>query len=273
MIANSKNAIDKITKSEYKIHNLNNQFFNNIIEREKNIEAKKYLQQVKTIFDNGESYNYIDLLVTIGIPSEIAYSKNSQLITEKLGFTDNMAKHLFFTYGLDIAQREEINTGKLITEENAFDKIKVVLKDKEVLFSENLGSVYLFEEKSTQTNITYTGLRVTSGPLRMGNVSFSKNEVKSFIILDIGKVYVTNKRIIFLGKQHNKKIEITINSIIDYYLYKDAVLLSRNNGKNFLFKVSEFENYKESEDDYAFILSDFPIKFISLLRRIANKTY
>lgn len=272
IIFSSQSSKDKIMNDESKINELNNQYFLKLIERERNPNAKEILKKAKLLFDNGESYHAFEFMTHVGVPKEIAYSKDSKKIENYLGFTDEKARDLYTSYFLEVSKRDSLANGKIWTEEDAFDKHKIILKDNEILFSDSFYSIYYLEEKTVRRNINYSGVRVNYGPLRMGNLSYSANDIKDLVPIGIGEIFITNKRIIFKDKQNTTK-EITLNSIVDYYLYKDAVLICRNNRKNVLLKSSAFQHYSQPENDSVVILKDFPIQFINLISRIANKTY
>ncbi|WP_027375648.1 hypothetical protein [Kaistella palustris] len=272
IILPSKSSKDKIMDDESKINDLNNQYFLKLIERERNPQAKDILKKAKLLFDNGESYHAFEFMTHVGVPKEIAYSKDSAKINNYLGFTDEKARDLYTAYFLEVSKRDSLANDKIWIEEDAFDKHKIILKENEVLFSDFFYSIYYLEEKTVRRNINYSGVRVNYGPLRMGNLSYSANDVKDLVPIGIGQVYITNKRLIFKDNQNTTK-EITLKSIVDYYLYKDAVLICRNNRKNVLLKSSAFQNYSQPENDSVVLLTDFPIQFINLISRIANKTY
>ena len=269
--AKSSSGVEKIEKLETEERNKNEMTFNQVINQEPNEKARGFLRKSKEMFDNGEAADFLDVDVKVGVPEEIAYSKNVNLINGYVGFEDEQAKHLFTTYCFGLSKRYELQNQKLRTIDDAFEKHKVVLNKGEVLF-ETFNNIYCLQEKTVQKNITYTGIRYSNGLLRAGNLSYSTNDIKTFVIEDYGKVLLTNKRIIFAGKQKNFSLNVTISNILDYYLYRDGILLCRSNRKNVMFKEAQFKNYGQPNDDYCFILNDFPIQFISIIGRIANQT-
>jgi hypothetical protein len=124
---------------------------------------------------------------------------------------------------------------------------------------------------TVRKNVTYSGTRWNNGPLRAGTLSYSSKDIKGVVVQDYGRLFITNRRILFVGKQKNVSENISITSIVDYYLYKDSILICRNNRKNTLFIEAQYSNYNQSED-YFYQLNDFPTQFISIIGRIANKT-
>jgi len=269
--ATSKSQVEKIDKTEMDERNKNEFKFFQVINAEPSEQARDFLKKAKELFDSGECLEFLDVYVKIGVPEHIAYSKDADLIKEHLGFESEQAEHLFGTYCLAISARYDLQNSKLRVIDDAFDKHKLILKKGEVLYSV-FYNMYCFQEKTIMRNITYTGLRYRSGLLRAGNLSYATNDIKSFVVEDYGTVFLTNKRIVFVGKQKNFSLTIAISSIRDYYLYKDSVLLHMDNKKNVTFKEAQYNNHTQPDDDYCFILNDFPIQFISIIGRIANQT-
>ncbi|WP_419801467.1 hypothetical protein [Mucilaginibacter sp.] len=268
-LSRQKSKTDEISTLEQNERSKNESFFSSVIQNETSENGKKSLINIKKVFDDGESYNYLDLLYKSGVPHEIAYSKNSNLINSYLGFKKDISKDLFNVMSLDISERNRLATSELPTIKDAFSKFKVALKDNEILHYQ-FNNIYMFQEKTIKRNVNYSGVRWNNGPLRMGNVTYSTNDIKDWLPQDFGRLFITNKRIIFVGKQKNISEELSINSIVDYYVYKDGILICRNKRKNLLFKESQFKNYGQPADDYAFIMNDFPVKFTTIINRIAN---
>jgi len=129
----------------------------------------------------------------------------------------------------------------------------------------------MFQEKTIRTNVTYSGMKWSNGPFKMGNLSYTSKDIKDLVVEDIGRLFLTNKRLIFVGKQNKISEDFTINSIVDYYLYKDGLMICRNNRKNIIFRESQNKNYGQSKDDFVFIHNDFSFQIISLIRRIVNE--
>jgi hypothetical protein len=132
--ANSKSAKDKIEKKESLERCKNESFYQTIISEEPNETAREILKKVKKMFDDGDSFEYLEILVQAGMPREIAFSKNADKINAYLRFGNNKAKHLFAVYTLGISKRYKLNHKALLTIDDAFDKYKLVLNNGEVLY-------------------------------------------------------------------------------------------------------------------------------------------
>ena len=267
----SKSATQKTADFETDLGKKNEQFYLSIIAKETNPIAREILKKIKNIFDQGTSFEGKTLFVELGIPNNVIESDESGAFDKYVKFNNSVAKDLFNTYFNQVCSREINEKRDIFRIDNAFEKYKIILKQNEELYFSDFGNTYMLQEKTIRRNINYTGLRVTSGPLRMGNVSYSTNDIKSMVLQDIGNVFLTNKRIIFKGKQNQKNLEVQINSILDYYIYKDAVLLITNN-KKVMFKTAQFASYQQPIDDPVILIYDFPIKFVNMLKRIVEKS-
>jgi hypothetical protein len=265
--ANSSSSKEKIDKSIMEERNKNEAKCIQVINGEPNEKARNFLKSAKEMFDNGDSLGTTDFLVKLGIPREIASSKNSNLITNYLSFEDEQARDLFNAYFIGIGRRYDLQSHKLYAIEDAFEKHKVVLNKGEVLY-ECFSGIYCLQEKTIQKSVSYSGVRYSSGSFRAGHLSYSTNDIKSFVVEDYGNLFLTNKRVLFVGKQKNFTLNMTIGNILDYYLYKDGILLCRSNMKNVIFKEMPCQ---QTTDGFTF-LHDFSIQFISIIGRIANKT-
>lgn len=265
-----KTQTQKIVENEELERKKNDDYFNQLIDKEKNPTAKGYLIKIKIYFESGEVGSYPEILTKLGVPNEIAYSKDSEKMKTFLNFENEMAEHLFESYGFEIGARDRILNGNMPTIDDAFGKYKVVLKDNEVLV-ERFNNIYMFQEKTIRKNVSYSGMRWSNGPFRMGNLSYTSNDIKDLVVEDFGRLFLTNKRLIFVGKENKISEDFTINSIVDYYLYKDGIMICRNNRKNIVFRESQNKNYGQSKDDFVFIHNDFAFQIISLIRRIVNE--
>lgn len=102
-----------------------------------------------------------------------------------------------------------------------------------------------YEEKTVRTNVAYSGFRYRSG----GNMSFSsgmfssiKNDVKNYVLLDRGTLYITNKRIIFIGAESRENRNVKFDELLELSFYNDGILLGKSTGKKPLLYVADYEN-------------------------------
>ncbi len=129
--------------------------------------------------------------------------------------------------------------------------------DSDELLYYNSNKIDWYEEKVVSTNVSYNGFRYRPG----GNMSFStgtfnvvKNDIANFILLDRGSLYITNKRVIFIGDESRQNRTVKINDILELTLYKDGVLLGKANGKQPLIYVPNFQNGLVARDNLNWII-------------------
>ena len=260
--ANSSSDAEKIEKQSREDMRKNEVKFIQVINNEPNEKAREYLKKIKKLFDDGEVVD--NVLKRIGTQEASC--------VDDLGFEDEEARDLCLTYFIELWKRYDLQKRKLSIVEDAFEKHKLILNSGEVLYK-SFDGIYCLQEKTVRKDVTYSGFRYSNSFFRAGNLSYISNDIKTFIVEDSGNLLLTNKRIIFNGTQKNFSLSMTIPNILDYYLYKDGVMLCRNNKKNVLFKEAQI-NIHSQPDELAgcFFLNDFPIQFISIIQRIANKT-
>lgn len=89
-------------------------------------------------------------------------------------------------------------------------------------------SAALFTVQKIFTEITYTGGRVSQGVFRAGSATINSRNVEGLKLKQNGFIYITNKRIIFIGNDNSTNV-INIDKII-------AIALFEENG--IIFKIS-----------------------------------
>ncbi len=91
-----------------------------------------------------------------------------------------------------------------------------------------------YEEQIISTNINYSGFRYRSGgrmSFNTGTFNVVKDNLKGFVLLSRGDLFITNKRIIFISKGTVQNRVIYLNEILEFIFYKDGILLGKANGK------------------------------------------
>lgn len=96
-------------------------------------------------------------------------------------------------------------------------------------------NVSWFELRSIRQKVSYTGystsFKIAKGfYLRSGSYKPKSHYVDTMKLIDKGTVYLTNKRIIFMGKSKNTNIKI--DKILNYTPYSDGLEISKETGKN-----------------------------------------
>lgn len=154
-----------------------------------------------------------------------------------LPFNKEETKHdgydVFTSYQWAIAERYRLQQNELSTIDSA--QYGLNLQKEEIVYH-RINSVILHQEKTTRYNIAYSGVRWQSGMMRAGSMSVIGNEITRFIPMDIGRLFITNQRILFVGKQKNITKSIPIQSVLYYNLYQDGALVHMPNKKPILLK-------------------------------------
>jgi hypothetical protein len=93
------------------------------------------------------------------------------------------------------------------------------------------------EYKTIITKVGYAGpafrVKILKGfYYKAGNYNVARSTEEKLVKIDTGKIYVTNKRIIFVGS--NRTINIRLNRILDVELFSDGVKIVKDAGRNVL---------------------------------------
>ncbi len=225
----------------------------------------KFLKTVGGMYNSNTAKSLNEILEECGVPHDIAYSKNPGLLDEHIPFEKGSdAYNVFFTYLTTVSKRYELQSLKL----NGIsgETFGVNLHQGEAIYHA-LYRATLMQEKTTVTNIAYSGAVWKSGPLRTGSLSVISNEITRFAPVDSGKVLFTNERVIFIGRHKNVTKQIKIDDILSCNLYKDGVLLNVPNKKPLLFKFDEYQEF----DIYD--VSDQVNQFVLVMNRMMAHNY
>lgn len=138
------------------------------------------LQKVKDLFNDNLILQYLDILERIGIPKDVVYSQDSQLIGNYLLFKDDSyAKSVFNCYSLAISNRYDLKYRALTPINNVSYGVNLHL-------DENLYHIIynttFHQEKIVRRDYTYTGIRYSDGLLRGGSLSLLSNDITSFVL-------------------------------------------------------------------------------------------
>lgn len=98
------------------------------------------------------------------------------------------------------------------------------------------------EERTVRTRVGYSGVstsfRICKGVYyRAGTIAPRYTSEDIYKIIDSGKIYLTNKRIIFVGSHSNKNI--TLKKILDFTVYSNGIDIQKDTGKSPFFEFSE----------------------------------
>ena len=115
-----------------------------------------------------------------------------------------------------------------------------VLKEQGINIRQNeieyysISNVDWYEQHTISSKISYSGFKFRSGgamSFNTGSFNVIKNHVTGFVLLDRGKLLLTDHRIIFIGNQNQENRSIPLHDILEYELFRDGVLLGKANGK------------------------------------------
>jgi hypothetical protein len=99
-----------------------------------------------------------------------------------------------------------------------------------------------YEKRTITKRINYGGptarIKIMKGvSYRMGSIGFQRVSSEELRLIDHGQVYVTNKRLIFLG--NSKNTNIRLDKILSLNPYSDAVGIEKDSGRSPILKVNE----------------------------------
>jgi hypothetical protein len=104
-----------------------------------------------------------------------------------------------------------------------------------------------YEQRVVRGNINYAGptyrLKIAKGfYYRVGSIKYAQQSKEQLQKIDSGKVYITNKRVLFVGIKKNTTIQYS--KIINVHPYKNGVEIIKDSGKNpflsFEYNIDEF---------------------------------
>ena len=225
---------------------------------------QRWIKTVSHFYNENRAIDLLNIYVECGMPYNIAFSKNSDIIDSYMPFQKGTNESdIYNTYSLAVSNRHYL----------AYMPLKEVSKTIHELNITNDETVHhciwgttLYEEITIRRDITYSGIRWSNGLLRAGTINAIGNAIRDFVVQDIGHLFITNKRIIFVGKERNITKAIKIKDVLVYNLYKDGVLISQANKKGILFKFTQEIDFK------SFSIDDGLNEFVIVLNRIISGT-
>lgn len=228
-------------------------------------EQLKFLQTAGSLFKENRVMPLLQVYEECGIPHDIVYSRNSSLIDERIPFeVGSDADNVFKTYAYAVSKRDMLKNSPLAEHSN--DVLNLNLHTNEKIYHVIYG-VVLYQEKTAITNVAYSGVKWTSGPLRSGMLNVITNEYSYFAPVDSGHLIFTNERLLFLGKQKNVTKQVKLSDILYNNMYQDGVMVHIPNRKPLLFKFPENKDYE------IFEISDGINEFALVFDRLRSGNY
>ena len=166
---------------------------------------------------------------------------------------NEIAKSLSIDLKVDDKSKEVLDRCKLYWQIENGD-LPTIVPDINIQKSENLyfrTSVKWLEQRKVTKRINYGGptarIKIAKGVYyRMGSVGVQKVSEDVWQTIDSGQLYLTNKRLIFMGRNGNKTIQL--NKILDFKPYKNGIDIQKETGK------SPFLEFNHNVDIFSMIL-------------------
>lgn len=163
--------------------------------------------------------------------------RNGTLSPEDYSKINNASKKLNIDLSFDEEMKKYIEKlielWKIDNEDLPVKKVDISLQDNEVCHY--VTDVKWMENKTITTSIKYSGVtasfKIAKGVrYRVGNIKPQRVTVDKLVEIDKGILYVTNKRIIFMGDRKNNNIKY--QSILSIVPYSDGVEIEKDSGKS-----------------------------------------
>lgn len=190
--------------------------------------AYQISNESKNIFIN----NYISGIIS-----------DERLSTDELNELDEIAKSLNVKLEMDDATKERLSRFKLYwTIENGqmpTIQVEITLPKGENCYF--YSAVDWFETRTITQKINYAGpsvrLKIWKGfYYRAGSVNLERITSEKLLLIDSGTIYLTNKRLIFVGAKKNTNIKL--NKILSIVPYSDGIGIEKDTGKSPILKVA-----------------------------------
>ena len=202
-----------------------------------NEEGKAFFEKIKSRLRNNESAPVDSFEELKGLSD---WSKES--INSLFGVTDKK-----YEYRIPLAleflnERYKAETSELngITEEQAQTEHGINLNNDELLYEMYDECAWFELKRSQQRSWNYhgLGLRIPLGgglSYRLGSIqNLNPDNLFEYKEISKGKVFLTNKRIIFQGESENKTV--TLKSLLDIEQYNDSCVIGKSTGKKPIIK-------------------------------------
>lgn len=248
----TKEIFEEITRGLYK-NVVQDSIRGGILEREDEIRLlnmEKNLMIPKDVATNIYKEN-AESILTSRLQKAISDQRFSPEEEEEL---NTLAKNLHIGLTFDSDTRSVLDKYKLFWEiDNG--NIPVIVTDISLQKSElcyfNTDIDWL-EQRTVTTRVNYGGpsfrVKIVKGLYyRVGSVSAQRITEDVWKTIDSGKLYLTNKRVIFMGSKGNKTI--TINKILDFNVFSNGIEIQKDSGK------SPFFEFNNNTDVFAVILA------------------
>jgi len=239
----------------------------NKTQKPKAFDESTFLGRIRILFYSNEVLDTFECYEKIGVPKNVLDEISIELIDEyfKQQGLDQKTIELIDDYISEISSRHRFATEKLFQINPA--KYNLIPKENEVLYK-RIHNVTLLAEKTVRSTIQYSGSRISTGILRMGSLTYTSNISKDFVPQDIGMLFLSDKRIIFVGHQKNISKSFNISSLLSVKPFKDGILLMFSNRSPILL---QFQIGEQKGNNGSYIEDGLNV-FVIVLSRIIDGT-
>ena len=235
-----KNTYTQVAESKTKKLILDMLIDNNISDQEEKIldewKAKLNLSdnQVSDIFQPIGQEIANKYIAQITADGKISPEEETSLTNLITGLKSNMV--------IDEKSQIAIDRMKLMwrIENDQLDPIplQIMLPKTEICYFAS--NAELYETRKVTKSVSYGGpsirMKILKGVYyRAGNLGFRPHSEDELTLIDSGKLYITNKRLLFVGSKQNKPIQL--NKIIDFTVYRNGLEVLKDSGKSPFYKM------------------------------------
>ena len=258
---------EKKSPSFYKNYTPNGlQFVKKLEEMESNNQSISFSEPLKIYNQmfNANLANQDQLENALGIGGYIDLPENNPKFIAG-DYLEGIQWNLFQRHTAEFSQL------KAIGEKEAMAQFGINIHNDEFVH-DNINKVDWYEEKTITNYVSYGGFqyKIGSGGMsyRMGNLRVVPLTTQKFIPIDRGTLFITNKRIIFVGAEKRVNKTLNLDDIIDFSIFKDGILIGKLNGKKPLIHFAEYINQANKTPKKR----DHLNRIMRVLNRVINKT-
>lgn len=235
-----ENLHNKITSDIYRM------YFEEAISKGKIYEAENYYldKLQKNLKLSNDIVNKISAESSHLLVNKLISNINSheRLSPDEWNELNAIAKDLNIPVNIDSATKERFEKFKQywLIENGQLSKIQI---DLNLLNGENCyctSNVDWYESRTITKRINYAGptvrLQIMKGfYYRAGSLSVDRETAEKYLLIDSGKLYLTNKRLIFIGAKKNSNIKL--EKILSIIPYRDGIGIQKDTGKSPLIQL------------------------------------
>jgi len=211
------------------------------------------------------SMNFQNLFPLIGLENEKPEYGSDEYKAQQ--HFQNLIEVLTFRKNAD---EDEVYEGS--NEKQSAEKYGINLFKDEILVLTN-GFTTWKEEKTKTTSMSYGGIRMSSGKGGLkavfGNVQVIPHKQTYFSKFDSGTLFITTKRIIFVGQNKRNK-SIRLDRVMNVEIFKDGLYIGKDNGVSPMITFFELPTDKNEPWSYTQQLTSRVPEMASHINRLLH---